>query len=52
MSDGCVFCRIAAKQTPADIEYEDEAVLVLSGIGVAHFRQFVTQHAAEDELAR
>ena len=26
MSD-CIFCRIVARQTPADIEYEDDAVL-------------------------
>ena len=32
MSDGCVFCRIAARQTPADIEYEDEAVLAFKDI--------------------
>jgi histidine triad (HIT) family protein len=23
----CIFCRIVARQTPADIEYEDDAVL-------------------------
>ena len=32
MIDGCVFCRIAARQTPADIEYEDEAVLAFKDI--------------------
>ena len=32
MSDGCAFCRIAARQTPADIEYEDEAVLAFKDI--------------------
>jgi len=24
----CIFCRIAARQAPADIEYEDDAVMV------------------------
>jgi histidine triad (HIT) family protein len=32
VSGGCVFCRIAAGQTPADIEYEDEAVLAFKDI--------------------
>ena len=32
MSDGCAFCRIAARETPADIEYEDEAVLAFKDI--------------------
>ena len=32
MSDGCVFCRIAARETPADIEYEDDAVLAFKDI--------------------
>ena len=32
MSDDCVFCRIVARRTPADIEYEDEAILVFKDI--------------------
>jgi len=32
VTDGCVFCRIAARATPADIEYEDEAVLAFKDI--------------------
>ena len=32
MSDGCVFCRIVARETPADIEYEDEHVLAFRDI--------------------
>ena len=28
----CVFCRIVARQTPADIEYEDEVVLAFKDI--------------------
>jgi len=32
VSEGCIFCRIAARQTPADIEYEDEAVLAFKDI--------------------
>ncbi len=31
MSD-CLFCRIVARQTPADIEYEDDAVLAFKDI--------------------
>lgn len=27
MSEPCVFCRIVARQTPADIEYEDDEIL-------------------------
>jgi histidine triad (HIT) family protein len=27
MSGGCVFCRIAARESPAEIEYEDEEIL-------------------------
>jgi histidine triad (HIT) family protein len=29
---GCLFCRIVARQTPADIEYEDDAVLAFKDI--------------------
>jgi histidine triad (HIT) family protein len=32
MSTDCLFCRIVARQTPADIEYEDDAVLVFKDI--------------------
>ena len=32
MNDGCVFCRIVARETPADIEYEDDAVLAFKDI--------------------
>ena len=32
MTDGCVFCRIAAKETPAEIEYEDEEVLAFQDL--------------------
>src|SRR5206468_4149982 len=32
MTEGCVFCRIVAGETPADIEYEDDAVLVFKDI--------------------
>ena len=28
----CVFCRIAARQSPADVEYEDEEVLAFRDI--------------------
>jgi histidine triad (HIT) family protein len=28
----CIFCRIVARQTPADIEYEDEAVLAFKDL--------------------
>ena len=31
MSD-CIFCRIVARQTPADIEYEDDAVLAFKDL--------------------
>ena len=32
MSDGCAFCRIVARESPADIEYEDDAVLAFKDI--------------------
>lgn len=32
MKDDCVFCRIVARRTPADIEYEDDAILVFKDI--------------------
>lgn len=32
MTADCLFCRIVARQTPADIEYEDDAVLVFKDI--------------------
>jgi histidine triad (HIT) family protein len=32
MSDGCAFCRIVSRDSPADIEYEDEAVLAFRDI--------------------
>jgi histidine triad (HIT) family protein len=28
----CLFCRIAAKETPADIEYEDDAILAFKDL--------------------
>jgi histidine triad (HIT) family protein len=28
----CIFCRIVARQTPADIEYEDDAVLAFKDL--------------------
>ena len=31
MSD-CIFCRIVARQTPADIEYEDDTVLAFKDL--------------------
>ena len=31
MSD-CIFCRIVARQTPADIEYEDDSVLAFKDL--------------------
>ena len=31
MSD-CIFCRIVARQTPADIEYEDDAVVAFKDL--------------------
>ena len=32
MSGGCVFCRIAARESPADIEYEDDDVLAFKDL--------------------
>jgi histidine triad (HIT) family protein len=32
VSADCVFCRIVARQTPADIEYEDDEVLAFKDI--------------------
>ena len=32
MTADCVFCRIAARQMPADVEYEDEDVLAFKDI--------------------
>ncbi len=32
MSDDCVFCRIVARQTPADIAFEDDEVLAFKDI--------------------
>ena len=32
MSDGCVFCRIVTRESPADIVYEDDAVLAFKDI--------------------
>src|SRR5262245_23194579 len=32
VKDDCVFCRIVARRTPADIEYEDDAILVFKDI--------------------
>lgn len=32
MSDGCLFCRIARRETPADVEYEDEQVVAFKDL--------------------
>ena len=32
MSPGCVFCRIVARESPADIEYEDDDVLAFKDL--------------------
>lgn len=32
MTSDCLFCRIVARQTTADVEYEDDAVLVFKDI--------------------
>ena len=32
MSAGCAFCRIVARESPADIEYEDDQVLAFKDI--------------------
>ena len=32
MSDGCAFCRIAARESPADIEYEDDQILAFKDL--------------------
>jgi histidine triad (HIT) family protein len=32
MSDGCPFCRIIARESPAEIEYEDEEVLAFKDL--------------------
>jgi histidine triad (HIT) family protein len=32
MSADCLFCRIVARQTPADIEYEDDEVMAFKDI--------------------
>ena len=32
MTAGCLFCRIAAKEVPADIEYEDDEVLAFKDL--------------------
>ena len=32
MSGGCVFCRIAARESPADIEYEDDDILAFKDL--------------------
>ncbi len=32
MTAACLFCRIAAKETPADIEYEDDAILAFKDL--------------------
>ena len=32
MTDGCVFCRIAARESPADIVYEDAWVLAFKDL--------------------
>lgn len=32
MTSGCVFCRIVAGESPADIEYEDELVIAFTDL--------------------
>ena len=32
MSPGCVFCRIVARDSPADIDYEDDDVLAFKDL--------------------
>jgi histidine triad (HIT) family protein len=32
MSGSCIFCRIATRETPADIEYEDEEIVAFRDI--------------------
>jgi len=32
VSDGCAFCRIVARESPADIEYEDDAILAFKDL--------------------
>jgi len=32
VSGGCVFCRIAARESPADIEYEDDDILAFKDL--------------------
>ena len=32
MSGGCVFCRIVARESPADIEYDDDLVLAFKDL--------------------
>ncbi|HEV8458912.1 MAG TPA: histidine triad nucleotide-binding protein [Methylomirabilota bacterium] len=32
MTQACLFCRIAAKETPADIEYEDDEVMAFKDL--------------------
>jgi histidine triad (HIT) family protein len=32
MTDGCVFCRVVARDTPADIVYEDDEVLAFKDL--------------------
>ena len=32
MTDGCVFCRVVARESPADIVYEDDEVLAFKDL--------------------
>jgi histidine triad (HIT) family protein len=32
VSEGCVFCRIAARESPADIEFEDDQVMAFKDL--------------------
>ncbi len=32
MSGGCVFCRIVARESPADIEYDDDLILAFKDL--------------------
>ena len=53
MSDGCVFCRIVARESPADIVYEDDAVLAFKDIypkAPIHYLIIPRRHI--DSLAR
>jgi len=53
VSGGCVFCRIVTRETPAEIEYEDDDVLVFRDIypkAPVHFLVIPKRHI--ESLAR